>query len=260
MLSADIAYSNYDGKKRYEGHKIRKDGFTSYMSERVNSKYYDSEGTSELVRKFNNIEGFNLSYLSAFFSNDTEPIDWKIGEKLSECYLEDHKHARFPYNYDRDAKNTRASLAGADLVGLIKVDGCNMLLFGEVKTSKEDKHPPSVVYNNNGMINQLNELKSQERKRRELVLWLGHKICSSNQSDITAYTKAVTQYISSDYLKFKIFGVMVRDMPPQEDDLKLVFDRVRNGSKETHIELLALYIPIKISELPSILGRPKNEK
>ena len=57
-----------------------------------------------------------------------------------------------------------------------------------------------------------------------------------------------------------IFGVMVRDVvvSPQERDLAPVLRSIKKTDDDAHLELLALYIPERISALASLLGDPVN--
>ncbi len=80
---------------------------------------------------------------------------WREGEALAQAWLTDHKDCDFPWPFNRDLRHHGASLPGAELVGFTGTDGEPRFAFGQVKTSKEAKHPPQVV--NQGDKNLINQ-------------------------------------------------------------------------------------------------------
>ncbi len=80
---------------------------------------------------------------------------WREGEALAQAWLTDHKDCDFPWPFNRDLRHHGASLPGAELVGFTGTDGEPRFAFGQVKTSKEAKHPPQVVnQGDKSLINQ----------------------------------------------------------------------------------------------------------
>lgn len=252
-------YDHSQGRKRFRGLVLNDPKFQDYLKNRVNEKFYDSEGTLNLQNLFEDIDSteFDFKILRSMFTSENTPIDWKIGEKISECFLEDYHNSIFPYNDSRDAKDSRSNLPGADLVGYVTIDDKTLFLFGEVKTSDQQQNPPGVVYGSDGLIQQLNEIKDDSKKRKELIMWLGHKISPLHDDDTKKITwrQASISYYSHNE-EFKIFGVMIRGVAPNENDLKLVFENViPNMKDEIYFELISLYLPISKSEYADIMRK-----
>ena len=257
-LIDSTAYEHLNGRKKYRGLVLKDSEFRKYLNTRINEKFYDVDGIQDLQKIFDDIHltGFDPETLKSLFENAQTPLDWKIGEKISECFLEDYGDSIFPYNDNRDAKDSKSNLPGTDMVGFVKIGTSTLFLFGEVKTSDQDKNPPSVVHGQDGLIHQLNEIKDDPTKRKELILWLGHKISplSDDNKHKIAWQDAAISYHGIAQ-EFKIFGVMIRGVTPDEKDLKPVFEKVvLNMRNETYFELLSLYLPILKSQYAAIMG------
>ena len=133
MLSIETAYENTNEWSAYQG-IVLKDGFCEYLYSRVRARFYDIQGTESLIEEFSDIAstGFEERLLIDIFSTSPPIDDWKIGEALAECYLEDFEKVRFYYPSSRDSKNPKANLQGADLVGFVDIDEeTTIFLFGE---------------------------------------------------------------------------------------------------------------------------------
>ena len=257
-LIGETPYNHSEGRKRYRGLVLNDTEFRNYLKTRVNEKFYDAEGTLNLQNLFEDVAptGFDPETLRFMFTSEEIPIDWKIGEKISECFLEDNCDSIFPYNDSRDAKDSRSNLPGTDMVGYVTIDDRTLFLFGEIKTSDHEQNPPSVVYGPDGLIKQLNEIKDEPKKRKELIMWLGHKIStlSDNDTNKIAWQQASLSYYGSDE-EFKIFGVLIRGVAPDEKDLEAVFNGViLNMKNEIYLELISLYLPILKSEYANTMG------
>ena len=173
---------------------------------------------------------------------DTEDIeDWRVGEAIAETYLTHYRSCYFPWPDGRDERKKGSSLPGADLVGLgIDGDG-HCLAFGEVKTSSENRYPPSSMYGRTGLKQQLEDLRDCEVIRDGLLIYLSHRAQ-------TAAWRPRFEAASRRYLQNKsdvqLYGVLIRDVPPDDDDLRIrVQTLAKNRPSGTRIELLALYLP-----------------
>lgn len=256
-----VAYEHHIYRKNYRGLVLKSKHFQEYLSTRVNSKFYDYKGTLLLESSLTSVDttGFNFKVLQSPFDSEEIPVDWKIGEKIAECFLEDYCNSIFPYNDSRDAKDSNSSLPGTDMVGFVEIENKPLFLFGEVKTSDQEKYPPSVIYGNDGLKTQLDELGKNPKKRKELIKWFGHKFTLLADNDVhkNMWTSAVIAYFTPSN-EFKISGMMIRGTVPNKRDLESTFTNViLNMGGETYFELISLYIPIKKSQYVEIMGNKK---
>lgn len=254
-------YGEGDTRCSYSGVGLEEAELKNKIASEVKTKIYDKKGTEELLQSLDGITktGFQKEKLVNILKLDQDVQDWRIGEALAECYLEENKSCRFYYEYIRDAKNPNASLNGADLVGFVKLDGNYILLFGEIKTSSHDLSPPSVLNGRSGLIKQLEDLKNKEEIRNNLIRWLGMKTINlpDNSEFKERYRNAVSIYISEEKgkIKTKLIGVLVRDTSPNSLDLSNRFRTLVKDLENTiNIELIALYLPVKVDSLKNILS------
>ena len=256
MLSIETAYESNNKWSAYQGIVLKEDGFVEYLSSRVRERFYDIEGIKALIEEFRDIPstGFEERLLIDIFSTYLPIYDWKIGEALAECYLEDFEKVRFYYPSLRDAKNPKANLQGADLVGFVDVDKyTTIFLFGEVKTSEDRNSPPKVMYGRSGMIDQLRKIKNDPEIRRLLIKWLGFKVknLSDNEPFKKDYRKALKLYLkygAED--KYFLFGILIRDTEPKDTDLKSRYESLKSDlSDGAQLKLVALYIPMSIKDM-----------
>ena len=230
LLGLKIAYAIPDSRHAAKGWIVHSEGFELYMRDRVGPRHADSEGAEIIKKMFSRVgmSGFERGIVDKLLPaspSNAEP--WRVGESLAECFLEDYENARFPYPYRRDAKSERASHAGPDLAGysLGSPGGADaMFLFGETKTSGEARHPPRGA---GRLAGQLEDLCSQDI-RRPLVLRLSFK--AAEQSD--PQLKALHRTSASSYLagRFRLVGVLIRDLAADRKDLEAAFDRVKAAS------------------------------
>ncbi len=254
-LIVHTSYKYSKERKSYRGICLSDSEFKEYLSTRVNERFYDAKGTQDLLNSFDKVKQteFDSENLKSMFESKEIPRDWKIGEKISECFLEDYCDVIFPYNDNRDAKDSRSNLPGTDMVGFVKINDRHLFLFGEVKTSDQDRNPPSIVYGSDGLIKQLNEIRDDSKKRMELIRWLRFKV-GSHDNDKEMWIKAASNYLNTG--EFKIFGVMIRGVMPNKRDLESVFRKiVRRMKDEIYLELLSLYLPILKSQYAEVMGK-----
>ncbi|MFP4439168.1 MAG: hypothetical protein ACLFVO_18155 [Chloroflexaceae bacterium] len=77
--------------------------------------------------------------LLTLLSCEPQYEDWEVGESLAQCLLEAEYGIHWPWNQERDKRTPRASLPGVDLVGFGRFNHEVWLVFGEVKTSNDQK-------------------------------------------------------------------------------------------------------------------------
>ena len=250
-LQTELVYSLGSGNSFCHGIQIDGHNIDDYFSNRVKGRFYDIEGTDELVQEFSDVvnTGFEISELENIFSSSPSTEPWKLGEAFSECYLEDHNNIRFPYPNSRDLKNPKSSLTGADLVGFFYENDITLFLFGEVKTSSEKKYPPQVVSGRSGLKQQLENIKSCHSTRNLLVMWLGFKVqhLDDSNQDKLDYKNALKTYLTT-HQQIKVIGVLIRDVIPKKADLESRFNALKtNLHPKMQLELLALYFSFPVS-------------
>lgn len=230
-------------------------GLSTFIKERVKVRYLDLEGEKELNDSFENLAStdFETSILREIFHSDEIPRIWKVGEALAECYLEDHKCAKFHYNSNRDAKNPKSNLTGADLVGYVEINGETIFLFGEVKTSADANYPPSVVYGRSGLRIQLTDIRTRYRLRDSLIKWLSFKAQDKDGDFRKDHDSALKKYIGSGRKKFKLVGLLVRDVKPDSRDLDNLVNAAGKIDDPNYVELIAIYVPMKFEKILKLM-------
>lgn len=238
-------------KCSYVGLSFKDDKFKEYLVQRVKDRYFDVDGTHEISEYAIESTGFDDEKIIESIKKTLEsqiPIEnWRIGEVVAELILEENFNVSFYYDSTRDARNMKASLPGADLVGFTEIDGDTVFAFGEVKTSYQERFPPNVLSGRTGMIKQLEDLKSLENKRDELVRWITFKSKDIRGELHVKYKEALTTYIYKNKERIKLIGVLVRDTIPNENDLK---NRAKTLGEDKSdlmdIELIAIYSNYKM--------------
>lgn len=215
------------------------------LAEPVASVVFDNEGTANIAALLEGVPGTDFAgdEIARILDNDTPPTDWEVGEAIAEAYLTHHRNSYFPWSDGRDIRKPKSSLPGADLIGFHKNNEETRFAFGEVKTSKENKSPPQVVrYGDHSLNRQLTDLRDKKPLRDRAVVYLGHRATRSGWQ--RTYQKAAKNYIKTKGFGVMIFGVLIRDVPPNSDDLaasrQMLFE---NCPEKTLIELLAIYLP-----------------
>lgn len=181
-----------------------------------------------------------IGFLEDASSREVPP--WQVGEAIAETVLENAHNVSFPWNTRRDERNPRASLPGADLVGISTgLEGCR-LVFGEVKSSSDASSPPGVVTGKSGMDQQLERLIEDRTLQFSLIKWLFARI---DDDEIEAsFDEALAAFVQTCGSSVRLVGVLVRDTSPRESDVsvrgKELGDKV---SAPGSVELHAMYMP-----------------
>lgn len=205
---------------------------------------------------------FATDQLRAALTEKREVPDWQVGEALAEVYLEDHYDCTFPWPMSRDARNPRGSLPGTDSVGFQKHRTSYRMALGETKTSTDSKSPPGVWNGRSGLKKQLEGLRdSTEIKGHIVVRYLGCRASGAPWQE--TYKAAARRYLANP-ADVALFGVLVRDTSPNENDALARAKTLANGCPAaTAIGIIVLYLPDKhIPKLPKqvvdIEGRRKK--
>lgn len=228
----------------------------------------DEEGQAELADFCGalGLTGFAQQVLEeTLAANEEEDHSrgWREGEALAEAWLTAHKACEFPWPFNRDLRNHRASMPGAEMVGMAGA-GPNdaVLAFGQVKTSKEGQCPPQVV-NRGGkcLINQMRDLREDEKIKKTLVQYLAHRAhAADGEPWVAKYKAALIRYCESGKLHMAVFGVLIRDVAHAALDLSAAAVTLASGcDPRTRMELVAIYLPVgSIPEGPQ--HKPRKKK
>lgn len=259
----DICYS-------YEGYEFEYEEIELEYSNKVKNFLVDKDETEKFKEDLT-----GLLKKIGFFSNEQLLIDlralnkkpfmnfsdWRIGEAFAHVILEEHFNVRFYWNEKRDARNPNGNKTGADLVGFIEIDDNVLFLFGEVKTSSENKYPPQVMTSQDGMEEQLIDLIKNCEKRRFLIQYLSNKTRSLDDSHPFKkdYKKALENYYSKfsyTNTNFQIIGVLVRhNVNSNEKDVSKSYKKVKSLISKAGLKLIALYLPITMEDFKSLIQK-----
>lgn len=230
-----------DNNLRYEGFSFIGNKFEEYLQSRVKDRFNDTEWSEDLVNMAIELSGFSDENFKEIFTKREIGSNWRIGETIAECILEDKYCARFHYNNTRDAKNMKGNDTGADLVGFCDIGNDTYFLFGEVKTSSDEKTPPQVLYGKTGMIEQLEHLKKYSDKRHDLVRWVFGKARMANGRFLEDCKKAISLYVKNNE-SVQLVGILVRDTTPSIRDLDARAKSLHNNlSDQMQVKLVSVY-------------------
>lgn len=184
---------------------------------------------------------FAQENLDTLLSSPHPPEDWRVGEALAESYLSASQDCFFPWPDSRDERKRGSSLPGADLVGFQQESDGDRFAFGEVKTSSEASYPPGAAYGRHGLKKQIEDLRDSQEIRNGLVLYLGHRAENTHWQD--RFRSAAARYLRNT-CDVRIFGILVRDVLPHEDDLRTrVQALLPDCPDQMVIKLIAIYLP-----------------
>ncbi len=224
----------------------------AFMQSQVADRLNDTparEAFHTRLRDLPLLTGFGKDALEEILDAEVpEERDWAVGEALAEAVLTEEYGVQWPWNTERDKRNPKASLQGADIVGFVQQNARYQLALGEVKTSGENKFPPQVMSGKSGMAHQIDVLATKLGTVYQLMMWL-HPRCKDNEFE-APFEEAVTDYCNSGNKKVALFGILIRDTKPNELDLKArgktLGATVPNAAS---CKLLAVYLPHEIKDL-----------
>lgn len=209
----------------------------------VSALVFDDQGKADIQELLAGVAetAFEQKQLAQALADPDDVEDWRVGEAIAEAYLTVHRDCLFPWPDGRDERKSGSSLPGADLVGFQQDDHGDRFVFGEVKTSGEAKYPPGAVYGRTGLKQQLEDLRDKVGIRNDLFKYLGHRAKNAPWWD---RFKAASKRYLNNTSDVQLFGVLVRDVEPNADDVRVRVEKLGNGCPAgTQIELLALYLP-----------------
>lgn len=253
-----IIYTDQDRQVSWHGVSMA-DGaaFNSFIVNDVASRLYDEEGANEFethLRSLANTGFANDSLDEILAAEIPEERSWAVGEAMAEAYLMRQNNVVWPWNMERDKRNPKASLQGADLVGFEIIGENIRLALGEVKTSSETRTPPKVMSGRSGgMIHQIDNLANDLRLILQLLKWLLPR-CKGTEYE-TYFNTAIALFLNSGNGAVALFGVLIRDTKPNELDLKARGQSLAGILQEpSTCQLIALYLPCTIAILPILIS------
>ncbi len=251
---ATISYEDREQQVSWCGVNME-DGaeFNLFLANDVASRFYDKEESDKFEAQLQSLANTGFARVSldaVLLAKDPELIDWKIGEAIAEAYLAREYNITWPWNMERDKRNPRASLPGADLIGF-RIEGENVrLVLGEVKTSSNPKTPPGVMNGRSGMTYQIDKLANNLSLIYQLLNWLWHR-CKGTEHE-ASFKAAIGLFLNAGNKAIALFGVLIRDTQPNEQDLQTRGQTLaRTLQVPTTCHLIAIYLPCAIASLPA---------
>lgn len=184
---------------------------------------------------------FQRDRLAKVLTDDRVVEEWRVGEALAEFYLVEYRRCYFPWPSGRDLRNPGTSSGGVDLVGFHIYSDEVRFAFGEVKTSREQAWPPSVVTGRHGLQQQLEGLRGNDDRKRWAIRYLAYH--AVNKSWLEKFRQAWTEY-ANDEDRVVLCGALVHVSKPNYLDLQRRTIALGNGCPaSTEICLTAIYIP-----------------
>jgi len=211
----------------------------------VSALVFDDQGKADIQELLAGVAetAFEQEQLAQALAAPDDVEDWRVGEAIAEAYLTEHRDCLFPWPDGRDERKSGSSLPGADLAGVQQDEHGDRFVFGEVKTSGEAKYPPGAIYGRTGLKRQLEDLRDKVGIRNDLFKYLGHRAKNATWRD---RFKAASKRYLNNTSDVQLFGVLVRDVEPNVDDVRVRVEKLGNGCPAgTQIELLALYLPTR---------------
>jgi hypothetical protein len=249
----------------YEGILFDNNEAQEMLSNNVKDLLLDTPQRNELLNSLQALKqdtGFEASEtllvdIQALQDENVNVQDFRIGEAIAEVVLQQHFSCQFYWNELRDARNPKGNKAGADLVGFIEIDNEVLFLFGEVKTSSENNSPPQVMTNPGGIEHQLQDLYNDINKRRILISYIYSKLpLVDNQNFKNDFDNALKNYYRKDGFNYTLYGILVRDTPQNESDVKDSYDRLKLiALKPIGLKLLAIYLPVPKNKWLSVINK-----
>lgn len=231
------------------------DDFSTFIQGEVAQRLNDIPGRDDFQNHLRGLAstGMAKDSLEAVLNAEVpEERDWAVGEALAEALLIHIHKVVFPWNMERDKRNIRGSLPGADIIGFLPLDSDFRLALGEVKTSGENKYPPQVMSGRSGHMGyQIDNLATNMGTIYRLLKWL-HPRCKGTAHQ-EAFDKSVSFYLKSGNKAASLFGILIRDTVPNKLDLQGRGNALSGTVVQpASCELIAVYLPCKIADLPNM--------
>lgn len=255
MPTASLEYSLDIDNVTAQGVSFTSDQLEIILSGPVKDILLDATGKQELEELLAGLAttDFMNEELQRVLEEEHVFEDWLVGEAIAEAFTIDIAQCCYPWPTSRDLKNPNASPAGCDLTGFKLIDQqadqpyC--FSFGEVKTSYDRNAPPSVM---TSLGQQLFDLRDNSLVKNSLVKYLGRHANGKSWED--KFKSAATRYLQSKGVDIAIYGLLVRDTQPRQEDIAGRAQALGDDAPQlTSISLYAIYLPQQnIQKLPEL--------
>lgn len=199
--------------------------------------------------------GAASDWIEAFLADaqGADVLDWQVGEAIAEALLQGDFAVVFPWNTRRDERVPKASLPGADLVGMSTEDGTPALVFGEVKSSADSACPPGVLVGKSGMVQQLERILDDRSVQLTLIQWLSARVPDGPLGDL--FNDALGRFVNTQGAAVRLIGALIRDTEPNEADVTARGRDLGDRAAEPGtVELLVFYLPLKMEQWPGLVA------
>lgn len=254
--TSNLEYGDNNNSTSWEGISLSdSEEFLEFLQNEVADRLYDISGRNDFREDLRGLSltGMGRENLEAILnSEEPEERDWAIGEAIAEAFLISEHKVLFPWNMERDKRNPKASLQGADIVGFLKTSTGFRFVLGEVKTSSEKRYPPQNMSGRSGQMgHQIDNLANDLSVIYQLIRWL-HPRCKNTEYQ-EAFEESSTIFFDSGNKDMILYGILIRDTTPNELDLRKRGNSLGNNISTTTCKLIAIYLPCEICDLPDLM-------
>ena len=252
-MNFKIEYSVIQDNIQVDGYSVSKTDCSAYFSNQVSSKIDRADSTEQLCNHIAELRttGFEVGTLFAQTETTPQIKDWEIGEAFAEAVLEDEHDAMFPWETGWDKRTSKASLPGADIVGL-QNKAAPRFIFGQVKSSSEERVPPQIVNSGKDCLKkQMHRLRHSNAEQRQLIQWLLLRMKGTNWEK--SFNEALGKYVQKDYC---LVGVLVSGgRKAEKSDLSGICADIQHAVGDGEMTLLGYYLPFMKHEWPGLVQR-----
>lgn len=241
FLPGAIAYESTVNDIPIVGHSLTAED-TADLENPVQALLNDSRGMTEARAALDDLArtDFGQHVLEEILAPTSAHPEWRVGEALGENHLTVDHACEFPWPECRSTRNPGSSGGGVDLIGFHDSRRIRFA-FGEVKTSHQQRWPPSIVTSRtHGLQTQLHGLSVGDDRRKWAIKYL--VLNSMGRSWHTTLRAAIESYLD-DPDDVVVFGVLIHIAEPRSADLTWqpkALSELRPAS--TEIRLIAIYL------------------
>lgn len=236
------AYSVGAGSVVADGLEVDGGGLAAAAPE-VQSLLADAVGADEVREAMGDVAQtqFRRDALERVLTDARQPEEWRVGEALAEHHLVSDHGCEFPWPSGRDLGNPGTSGGGVDLVGFHTEGDEVRLALGEVKTSRQQAWPPSVMTGRHGLHKQVEGLRDGDDRKTWAIRYLA--VHAVDKPWLSQFKGAWARY-ADDPTDVRLFGTLVHLAPPKSEDLTARARGLASGCPaKTRIKLHAIYLP-----------------